>query len=127
MVSAELGTPSAGASFRFENQPDISQNNIRLYGIQAFTADQLSKDDQNRTVVSAAAAKGITVNIVDKENEVVYENIPLTQLVTQNNGGFTTLTKPTIVNLTSCQINLNDTTGLSEGEVVVLNFLFDWA
>lgn len=118
-------TPAAGQRFTFDNIPDISYDNIRLYGIELFTETELLKDDKGNTLVSATGIKGITVTLVTQSNQEVISQMPAFNLVRSSNGGFITLLNGLQISLTSCYIELFDSTGISANEVVALNLYYE--
>lgn len=119
------GTPTTGRRYAFADIPNLSRNNIVLYGLEAYSADQLSKTPEGATVVAAADTNQIVVTLVDTKNiEYVYQ-MPYYSLIRSNNGGFVVMLKPRIINLTDCYIQITDTTGISTDEVVVFNLYYD--
>jgi len=126
LVTATIkGTPTANRKYTFEDIPNLSRNNITLYGIEAFTADQLLKTSDGSDVITAADSLGVTVTLKDNQNvEFIYQ-MPYTDLVRSINGGFVILLEPKIINLTSCYIQINDALELANGDKAVFNFYYD--
>jgi len=126
LVEAQiLGTPAIGNEFKFSDNQEISNNNILLYALQAYSATQLSKSPiSQNTVVAAAGVPSIAVTFVDDTNTEVVQNIPMYDIIRSNNGGFYTLVKPLKVNLTKCYIKLVNTTSVNANEVVLFNFIY---
>jgi len=119
------GTPSANRKYKFDDIPNLSRNNIVLYGIEAFTASQLSKTSDGSDVIAAVDSLGVTVTLKDNQNvEFIYQ-IPYTDLVRSNNGGFVILLEPKLINLTDCYIQINDALALADGDKAVFNFYYD--
>jgi hypothetical protein len=126
LVEAQMiGTLAIGNEFKFSDNQEISNNNILLYALQAYSAAQLSKSPiSQNTVVAAAGVPSVAVTFVDDTNTEVVQNIPLYDIIRSNNGGFYTLVKPLKVNLTKCYIKLVNTTSVNANEVVLFNFIY---
>jgi len=122
-----VGTPTTGLRYKFTEIPNLSRNNIILYGVEAYSAAELSVSPSGKTSIAAADVVNITVTLKDSENlEFVYQ-MPLYDLIRSNNAGFITILQPRLINLTDCYIELNATSGISAGEVVLFNFFYDFA
>jgi len=119
------GTPSANRRYKFDDIPNLSRNNVILYGIEAFTDAQLANTADGSTVVAAADALGLTVTLKDVRNEEFVYQMPLYNLVRSNNGGFIVMLDPKIINLTDCYVQVNLAGGLADGQKVVFNFYYD--
>lgn len=126
LVEAQItATPAVGQRFNFSDNQEISNNNILLYALQAYSEAQLAKSPiSQNTVVGTTGVPSIVITFVDNTNQQVVQRIPMYDIIRSNNGGFYTLVKPLRVNLTSCFIELVDTTGLSANEVVIFNFIY---
>ena len=124
MVSAVIGAASVGLEFNFEDVPNISRNDIEIYGIQAFSDGQLAADEQGRTVIAAADAVNLTVTLEDNEKRVHLQDVPYYSLISSQNGGFTALVKPFVLNLTQCRIKINAAGTLAADQVAVFNILY---
>ena len=97
-------TPAIGKKYAFTQVPNISRNNIIIYGFEVFTATQLVTTPSNNTVVPAAAVNAIVITFVDDNNvERIYQ-IPYYALVSSLNGGFIRMVKPFILNLTKSYV-----------------------
>ena len=126
LVSAKISTnPTAGKSFKINETGNITTNNVMLYGISAYTADQLAKSLEDNTVISAAAAKGLVVTIQDNNNNTPIQSIPYMELVRASNSGLVLMISPVEVDLSKCFISIVDATGLSLNEVAVFNVYYD--
>jgi len=125
LVEAQfVGTPAVGRKYQFLEVPNLARNNVILYGIEAFTADQLSTTPNNNTVIAAADQDQVVVTLRDNnKNEFLYQ-IPYYTLIRANNGGFIVLLKPRIINLTDCYVQLTNTTGVSTDEVACFNLYY---
>jgi hypothetical protein len=126
IVRAQItGTPSLGNKYYFTDVPNLSRNNIILYGFEVFTATQLAKTPQNETVVAGSTSDQVVLTWRDNNKiEFVYQ-MPIYTAIRSLNGGFIVLLKPRIINLTDSYIQLVDTTGISTNEVVAANIYYD--
>jgi len=119
------GTPSVGNKYYFTDVPNISRNNVVLYGFEVFTAAQLAVTPQAETVIPQSAQDQVTITWRDNNKiEFIYQ-MPIYTAIRANNGGFIILLKPRIINLTDSYIQLTDTTGVSSNEVVAANIYYD--
>ena len=126
IVRAQVsGTPAVGNKYYFTDVPNLSRNNVILYGFEIFTAAQLAKTPQNETVIPQAAQDQVVITWRDNNKiEFVYQ-MPIYTAIRANNGGFIVLLKPRIINLTDSYIQLTDATGISSNEVVAANIYYD--
>jgi hypothetical protein len=64
LIEAQFtGTPAAGKKYQFTEIPNISRNNIIVYGFEAFTATQLATTPNNNTVVAASTSDQLVVTV----------------------------------------------------------------
>ena len=94
------GTPTVNRRYKFDDIPNLSRNNIILYGIEAYSAAQLVSTSDGSDVVAAADTLGVTVTLKDNQNNEFMYQMPYYNLIRSNNGGFVILLEPKIINLT---------------------------
>lgn len=125
IVEAQInGSPAIGKKYNFLEIPNISRNNIILYGIEAFTANQLSKTPNNNVVIPVADQTGVVVTLRDNsKREFVYQ-IPYFTLIRANNGGFIVMVKPRIINLTDCYIQIVQVGTITTQMVAAFNLYY---
>ena len=125
LVEAQFtGTVAIGKKYPFTQVPNISRNNIIIYGFEVFTATQLVTTPSNNTVVPAAAVNAIVITFVDDNNvERIYQ-IPYYALVTSLNGGFIRMVKPFILNLTKSYVQAVSVTNISTDQVASVNLYY---
>jgi len=125
LVEAQFtGTPAIGKKYAFTQVPNISRNNIIIYGFEVFTATQLVSTPANNTVVPAAAVNAIVITFVDDNNvERIYQ-IPYYALVSSLNGGFIRMVKPFILNLTKSYVQAVSVTNISTDQVASVNLYY---
>lgn len=124
VYSKITGTPAAGQTYPFLDNANLSAKKIRLYGIECFTATQLSVDEFGNTVIPAAGAPSLTVTLVDSQNNEVVSEMPVYNTIRSVNGGFIVVLDNIEVVLSKCKITLNATTSLSINQVVAFNFYY---
>lgn len=126
LVRAKVtGTPTLGNKYYYTDVPNLSRNNIILYGFEVFSATQLSKTPQNETVIAAAAIPNVVLTWRDNQKqEFIYQMAAYTA-VRSLNGGFIMLMKPRIINLTDSYVQLTNTASVNTNEVLAVNLYYD--
>ena len=125
LVEAQVvGTPAAGKKYQFTDVPNISRNNILIYGFEVFTAAQLSTTPNNNTVIPSATSDQLVITLIDNNNKELIYQLPYYTAVRSLNGGFVLMVKPFILNLTRSYIQLTDATGISENQVACVNLYY---
>lgn len=125
LVEAQFsGTVTVGKKYAFTQVPNISRNNIIIYGFEVFSADQLAITPSGNTVIPSAATNAIVITFVDENNvERIYQ-IPYECLVSQLNGGFIRMVKPFILNLTKSYVQCVQTSSISTDQVASVNLYY---
>ena len=118
------GTPSTLKRYGALSNPQLQRNNVILYGIECFTADQLTATPNGNTVIASADADQVVLTLVDTNKDQFIYNFPITSLIRSSVGGFVTLFKPRLINLNDAFIQLTDASGVSTDEVVAFNFYY---
>jgi hypothetical protein len=117
------GSIATGKRYFATDIPNLSRNNVVVYGIEFFTATQEATTPTGNTVVGSST--GIVVTLRDnKKQEFVYQ-VPMYTLIRANNAGLIVLLKPRIINLTDCYVQITNTTGINLNESVVANLYYD--
>jgi len=123
LVECVLNTVVVGQRFQFQDVPEISRNNIILYGLEAFTATQLVTTPSARTVVPIGT--GLLVNLQNALNEQFVYNIPYFSLIRSQNGGFFFSFADGIdVQLTNCTVQITNITSLVANQSAVFNLIY---
>jgi hypothetical protein len=117
-------TPAIGQRFFFDDIPDISKNNIVVYGIIGYSATQLSTSPQQRTVIAAAGVPSVALTIVDANNVQLVQQMPVYDTVRSLNGGFVATFDNLPMNLTRSYIEIMATTSLNSSESWVCELLY---
>jgi hypothetical protein len=124
IVEARLaGSLAVGNRYYFQDIPNLSRNNVILYGIEAFTESQLAVAPSGNTVVGAST--GIVVTLRDNMKQEFMYQVPYFTLIRANNGGFVTMFKPQLINLTDCYIQALSAGTLAANQSVAFNFYYD--
>jgi hypothetical protein len=125
LVEASFGqNPAINVKYAFTQVPNISRNNIIIYGFEVFTADQLIKTPSNNDVIPSSAVTSIIITFVDDNNVERIFQIPYYTLVSSLNGGFIRMVKPFILNLTKSYVQAVDITNINNGEVASVNLYY---
>ena len=125
LVTAQItGTPATGRRYNFLEIPNLSRNNIILYGFECYTTTQLAKTPDNLTPISAANIPNVVLTLRDNDKvEFVYQ-VPCFNFIRSNVGGFITMMKPRIINLTDSYVQLTAVGTIAQDEAAVFNFYY---
>ena len=125
LIEAQFtGTPATGKKYQFTEIPNISRNNIVIYGFEAFTATQLAVTPNNNTVIAAGVSDQLVVTLVDNDNKERVYQLPYYTAIRSLNGGFVLMVKPFILNLTRSYVQITSATGISANEVASINLYY---
>ena len=117
------GSVGVGRRYFATDIPNLSRNNVVVYGIEFFTASQQATTPTGNTVVSTST--GIAVTLRDNKKQEFMYQVPQYTLIRANNAGLIVLLKPRIINLTDCYVQLTNTTSITLGESVAANIYYD--
>lgn len=124
IVEAKLsGSLAVGKRYQFTDIPNISRNNLVVFGWEAFTTSQLTVTPTGNAVVPVSTGIVITWRDTNKQ-EFIYQ-IPMYTTIRANNAGLLILQQPRVINLTDSYVTLTDTTGLSVNQSVAINLYYD--
>jgi hypothetical protein len=118
------GTPSVNKNYAFTQIPNISRNNIIIYGFEVFSADQLAATPSGNTIVAAADIKNLVLTFVDDKNKERQYQVPAFTLVSSSNGGFVRMFKPFILNLTKSYAQLVAAGSVAEDQSLAVNIYY---
>jgi hypothetical protein len=125
LIEAQFtGTPAAGKKYQFTEIPNISRNNIIVYGFEAFTATQLAVTPNNNTVIAAGVSDQLVVTLIDSDNKERIYQLPYYTAIRSLNGGFVLMVKPFILNLTRSYVQITSATGINANEVASFNLYY---
>ena len=126
LVEVPLGTIAAGRSVNFEDVPDISRKNIKLYAIESFSAAQLAISPKGRTVIPANAAPSLAFTLVQNSTEQRIFNMPYFNTIRANNAGWIMLLDGLEVTITKCQVNILTASNLTNDQTALFNLYYDY-
>jgi hypothetical protein len=125
LIEAQFtGTPATGKKYQFTEIPNISRNNIVIYGFEAFTATQLAVTPNNNTVIASGISDQLVVTLIDNDNKERVYQLPYYTAIRSLNGGFVLMVKPFILNLTRSYVQITSATGISANEVASINLYY---
>ena len=125
LIEAQFtGTPAVGKKYQFTEIPNISRNNIVIYGIEAFTSTQLSTTPNNNTVVASGVSDQLVVTLIDNDNKERVYQLPYYTAIRSLNGGFVLMVKPFVLNLTRSYVQITNASGISSNEVASFNLYY---
>ena len=118
------GSVAVGKKYNFIEIPNLSRNNILLYGFEVYSATQLSFTPNGNAVIAAADIQNVVLSFRDTNKvEFVYQ-VPTFSLIRANVGGFITMITPRLINLTDSYIQLTATGGINVDEVLAVNLYY---
>ena len=117
------GSIATGKRFFATDIPNLSRNNVVVYGIEFFTSAQEATTPTGNTVTSTSTGTVVTLRD-NKKQEFMYQ-VPMYTLIRANNAGLIVLLKPRIINLTDCYVQLTNTTSINVNESVAANIYYD--
>jgi hypothetical protein len=117
------GSIATGKRYFATDIPNLSRNNVVVYGIEFFVAAQEATTPTGNTVTSVSTGTVVTLRD-NKKQEFMYQ-VPQYTLIRANNAGLIVLLKPRIINLTDCYVQLTNTTSINLNESVAANIYYD--
>lgn len=118
------GSVAVGKKYQFLEIPNLSRNNILLFGFEVYSATQLSNTPNGNAVIAAADIPNVVLSFRDTNKvEFVYQ-VPTFSLIRANVGGFVTMITPRLINLTDSYIQLTAVGGISVDEVLAVNLYY---
>jgi hypothetical protein len=118
------GSVAVGKKYNFLEIPNLSRNNILLYGFEVYSATQLSNTPNGNAVITAANIPNVVLSFRDTNKvEFVYQ-VPTYSLIRANVGGFITMITPRLINLTDSYIQLTATGTIAVDQVLAVNLYY---
>lgn len=120
------GSISIGKKYQFLEIPNMSRNNILLYGFEVYSRTQLRATPMGNDTILAADVHNVVLSFRDVNKvEFVYQ-MPIYNLIRSNVGGFITMITPRLINLTDSYVQLTDVGTISVDEVVAVNLFYSF-
>ena len=126
IVEAQFtGSVAVGKKYQFLEVPNLSRNNILLYGFECYVRAQLSETPMGNPVIPTADAHNVVLSFRDTNKvEFVYQ-MPIYNLIRSNVGGFITMITPRLINLTDSYVQVtNAVNTISVDDVVAVNLYY---
>jgi hypothetical protein len=118
------GSVAVGKKYQFLEIPNLSRNNILLYGYEVYSATQLSNTPNGNAVIAAADIPNVVLSFRDVNKvEFVYQ-VPTFSLIRANVGGFISMITPRLINLTDSYIQLTALGTINVDEVLAVNLYY---
>ena len=118
------GSVAVGKKYNFLEIPNLSRNNILLYGFEVYSAAQLTNTPNGNAVIAAADIPNVVVSFRDTNKvEFVYQ-VPTYSLIRANVGGFITMITPRLINLTDSYIQLTAAGTIAVDQVLAVNLYY---
>ena len=125
LAEAQLtGSIAVGKKYQFLEIPNLSRNNIILYGFQVYTRNQLAATPNGNTTILTADTNNVVLSFRDTNKvEFVYQ-APIFDMIRSNVGCFVTFITPRLINLTDSYVQVVDVGTLTIDEVVAVNLYY---
>lgn len=121
LVEINLGTLAAQKQINFNFIPQLEGSII--YGIQTFSASDVTTSPNGSTVVSTAGLASINVTFSVGDNQDIFL-MSTHDLRSASISGFVRMFANKKLNLTKSFITLNSVTGLTNNESILFQFLY---
>ena len=121
LVEINLGTIAVQKQINFAFIPQLEGSTI--YGVQTFSASQLTTSPNGSTVVSTAGLSNITVTLVVGDTQDVYL-LPCSDLNSPLIYGFIRMINNKRLNLTKSFITIQSVASLVNNDSVLFNFIY---
>jgi len=123
-VEVNIKSVNNGDQFFLPDNQIIRGQRVRVYGIECFSGDQLTKTPGGLTMASASAVLGLMVNFVDAGNSNRVYQIPFFTFQSSLNGGFIREFEPFEIVLTKSFVQVVDGAILTAGEGVYFHLIY---
>jgi hypothetical protein len=121
LVEINLGTLAAQKQTNFNFIPQLEGSII--YGIQTFSASDITNSPNGSVVVSSAGLASINVTFAVGDNQDIFL-MSCADLRSSNISGFVRMFANKKLNLTKSFITLNSVTNLNANESILFQFLY---
>lgn len=123
-IEVKLTSISVGSQIIFPDNQIIRGQNIVVYGIESFTADQITSTPAGNTVVSSTGALGLILNFLDDKSINLVNQMPYYALNAATNSGVVREFKPFACVLQKSFVTITNATGLSVGQSAFFNLIY---
>lgn len=121
LVELNLGTVAVQKQINFSFIPQLE--GTQIYGIQAFSSNDISTSPNGSTVVSAAGLGNLTVTFVVGDVQEVFL-LPVADLNSPLIYGFVRMFNNKRLNLTKSFVTIQSIASIAANESVLFNFIY---
>ena len=121
LVELNLGTVAVQKQINFSFIPQLE--GTQIYGIQAFSSNDISTSPNGSTVVSAAGLGNLTVTFVVGDVQEVFL-LPVADLNSPLIYGFVRMFNNKRLNLTKSFVTIQSISSIAANESVLFNFIY---
>jgi hypothetical protein len=123
-VEVKLTSVTNGSQFIFPDNQIIRGQEVTVYGIEVFTADQVTKTPGGNTLISSAGAQGLVLNFLDNNSINKVNQMPYYSLVAAYNSGVVREFKPFKMVLQKCFVQVTDSSNLTANQAILINLIY---
>lgn len=123
-IEVALKTANNGDQFFLPDNQIIRGQRIRVYGIEAFCVEQLTKTPGALTMETLNGCLGLMLNFVDAGNSNRVYQIPFFTFISSENGGFIREFEPFEIVLTKSFVSVADGTNITAGNGVYFSLIY---
>jgi hypothetical protein len=123
-VEVKLTSVTNGSQFIFPDNQIIRGQEVTVYGIEVFTADQVTKTPGVNTLISSAGAQGLVLNFLDNNSINKVNQMPYYSLVAAYNSGVVREFKPFKMVLQKCFVQVTDSSNLTANQAILINLIY---
>lgn len=95
----------------------------KIVGLQAFSAEQVSKSPLNKNVASQDVTSQGFINL-QVAGEVYIDQMPINSTIASLNNGFIKEFVPMVLDIPKCKLQFPDSSVIEAGTVVLLQFFY---
>jgi|GEM_PF-6572598 hypothetical protein len=124
VVEIQLQTITLNAPFQFPNGSPIGIDKVLVYGLQTFTADQQSLSAGGKTVIPAAGASSLMIDLVDDNSDHRINNTPYYNWISSLNLGYPYMFNPFRLVMDKSNVIIVNTANLTVNQVALVGLLY---
>lgn len=127
VVTAEIvltNVATRGGTFQFPTGTVLGNENVLVYGLQAFTAGQQTISPGGATVIPANAATSLIIDVVDTNSDHRINQSPYFNWISSLNLGYPYMLNPFRIQMDKSLITVVDTANLTANQVALIGLLY---
>jgi len=121
LVELNITSATVGSQVTFQNVPELL--GVNIYGIQAFTATDLTFSPNGKTIIADIDAAGLVVTFVVDSTEEVYRYL-YRDLRPGSNSGLIRLFRNKKINITKSYATILAVGTLAAAQSMMFNFIY---